>query len=365
MLHGIEIRKSLEMRDWERAQQTIREWEAKGLPQPAEASELTVDLACTRFVADAKSRGLRPATLKKYDVLFRQLRAFAARHGLLFLKQLDLELLRIFRQDWKDSGISAVKKLERLRAFLSFAHESGWITCNPGRKLKNPKVSHQPTLPFSQDEVISILAACDRYPDNYGNLGGVTAARLRAFVLLLRYSGMRIGDAASCALDRLKGDRLFLYTQKTGVPVNTRLPDVAVQALKVVDPVSPQYFFWSGNGTLDTLTGNWRRSLRKVFSLAQIIGGHPHRFRDTFAVELLMAGIPLERVSILLGHSSLRITEKHYSPWIHARQEQLEADLERSWAKDPIVLGGSVSTKGTREVRRKNKAANWLTLLRL
>jgi len=57
--------------------------------------------------------------------------------------------------------------------------------------------------------------------------------------------------------------------------VNTRLPDVAVQALKVVDPVSPQYFFWSGNGTLDTLTGNWRRSLRKVFSLAQINGGHP------------------------------------------------------------------------------------------
>ncbi len=101
-------------------------------------------------------------------------------------------------------------------AFLSFAHESGWIAWNPGRKLKNPKVSHQPTLPFSQDEVISILAACDRYPDNYGNLGGVTAARLRAFVLLLRYSGMRIGDAASCALDRLKGDRLFKgYTRGT------------------------------------------------------------------------------------------------------------------------------------------------------
>jgi hypothetical protein len=74
-----------------------------------------------------------------------------------------------------------------------------------------------------------------------------------------------------------------------------------------------------------------------------------------------MAGIPLGRVSILLGHSSLRITEKHYSPWIYARQEQLEADLERSWAKDPIVLGGSVSAKDTPEVRAKSRAANWLT----
>ena len=37
--------------------------------------------------------------------------------------------------------------------------------------------------------------------------------------------------------------------------------------------------------------------------------------RDTFAVELLKAGTPIERVSILLGHSTTRITEKHYNPW--------------------------------------------------
>jgi integrase/recombinase XerD len=56
------------------------------------------------------------------------------------------------------------------------------------------------------------------------------------------------------------------------------------------------------------------------------------------AVELLKAGAPIERVSILLGHSSVRITEKHYNPWNRARQEQAEADVARSWASDPIVL---------------------------
>jgi integrase len=39
--------------------------------------------------------------------------------------------------------------------------------------------------------------------------------------------------------------------------------------------------------------------------------GHAHRFRDTFAVELSLAGVPLERVSILLGHTSVKITEEH------------------------------------------------------
>jgi hypothetical protein len=66
-------------------------------------------------------------------------------------------------------------------------------------------------------------------------------------------------------------------------------------------------------------------------------GGHPHRFRDTLAVELLLEGVPMERVSILLGHSSVKITERHYAPWVQARQTQLEADLEPVWRKDPLV----------------------------
>ena len=56
-----------------------------------------------------------------------------------------------------------------------------------------------------------------------------------------------------------------------------------------------------------------------------------HRWRDTFAVELLLAGVPLEQVSVLLGHQSTKVTEKHYSPWVKARQEQLEAAVRKSW----------------------------------
>ena len=69
-----------------------------------------------------------------------------------------------------------------------------------------------------------------------------------------------------------------------------------------------------------------------------------------FAVELLLAGVPIERVSVLLGHQSVRITEKHYAPWVRSRQEQLEADLARAWSRDPLVLSqGEVHTRGTLE----------------
>jgi integrase/recombinase XerD len=47
--------------------------------------------------------------------------------------------------------------------------------------------------------------------------------------------------------------------------------------------------------------------------------GTPHILRDTFAVELLLSGVPMEDVQILLGHTSIRTTEKNYAPWVKAR----------------------------------------------
>ncbi len=109
------------------------------------------------------------------------------------------------------------------------------------------------------------------------------------------------------------------------------LPHFVIIALDAVPGVSQKYFFWSGESKPDSPTGDWQRALKGVFKEARIPDGHAHRFRDTFAVSLLQAAVPMERVSVLLGHSSIKVTEKHYSPWVRARREQLEADVRRTW----------------------------------
>ena len=146
------------------------------------------------------------------------------------------------------------------------------------------------------------------------------ACRLRGLVLLLRYSGMRISDAVQMTDDRINGNRLFLYMQKTGEPVNAVLPDFVLKALQMTPRVTQGHFFWSGHGKLDSIVRSWQARLRRLFELAEVPNGHPHRLRDTFAVELLLAGVPIERVSVLLGHTSVRITERHYNPWNKARK---------------------------------------------
>ena len=74
--------------------------------------------------------------------------------------------------------------------------------------------------------MVRILAAADEYEDEMPSHGMENARRIRGLILLLRYSGTRISDAVNCSTDRIEGNRLFLYTRKTGVPVNTILSEL-------------------------------------------------------------------------------------------------------------------------------------------
>ena len=100
-----------------------------------------------------------------------------------------------------------------------------------------------------------------------------------------------------------------------------------LEELQMVKGTSTDYFFWSGRGKLKSCVGDWQRSLKRLFRLAGLPTGCAHRFRHTFAKRYLLAGVPPERVAILMGHSSLTVTLRHYSRWVRERQEQLEADV--------------------------------------
>jgi integrase/recombinase XerD len=326
-LRGTMVRKALDIRSWDAGQAMIREWEATGLGVYAP----TVSEAVQAFLKDATARNVRPGTHKNLRVLLADLERYAERKGIRLVEGIDTEKVRELRQGWTFSAITASKKLERLRSFFRFCKDSDWIDANPCDKVRPPKVDLSPTLPFTQKEMSQILAACDEVPDNHHRLGGLPAKRVKALVLLLRHSGLRIGDAVMLPVKNVEGGRLLLYMQKTGVPVHLPLPPAVIQALDALPRANPDYFFWTGESTAHTITGKWRDRLGRVFKLAKIKDGHPHRFRDTFAVELLLKGVPLDQVSILLGHSSVRITERHYSPWVRARQERLEELVQSTW----------------------------------
>lgn len=340
-LGGEWIKRSLNTRDWSAAAAIVHGWEASGQIGVTKVDLPSVERAVELYFQDAMARHLAETTVRKRrELLEGKLLPFCNGKGISLLKQLDVTTLRSFRNGWKYSALSAVKRLEYLRSFLRFCKDSGWIDSNAAMLLKPPKVGHRPTLPFEDTEMERILKTASALA-SWGSFG----PKARAMVLLLRYSGLRMQDAACLERSRLNDQRLFLYTQKTGTPVYCPLPPDVVLALEALPNGHPEYFFWDGHSERETTVKSWNRVFRKLFAAADppIIGGHPHRFRDTFAVSLLLQSVELSHVSILLGHTSIKVTERHYAPWVKARQEQLEADVRRIWRNASTIGAGETA----------------------
>ena len=328
---GDRVRRSVGTRDWSRAKRLLDRWESdqRSIDAPAKKYP-TVAAAIESYLRDCRRRHLSPATTNGYQ---RSLNHFGRFCQLPDITELDVKTIRDFasaraeaegRRGEFTSARTLRKEIEHVRAFCEFCVESEWLKMNPARKVKPPKDDSLPTLPFDPDEVKALLAACDEIGNN--NNIGIERARIRAraLVLLLLYSGMRIGDTVKLERSRIddKG-RLMIRMEKTREPLYVRLPDVALEALRQI-PVESDYFFWSGTALLSTAVGSARRT---VSCLARMTGinAHPHRFRDTFSVELLKAGVDLRTVQKLLGHTSIKTTEKHYAPWVRDFQRQLDA----------------------------------------
>jgi integrase/recombinase XerD len=323
-IDGQRTTKPLNTRDWQKALKDVRKIETNGTAE-IQTSPIIHD-GCERFLKSAFKRQLRESSLYKYRLLIRQFEEFAIKKGIVYFSNLNLDNVREFRESWKNRGQAARKKLENLRRLLGYAQESGWIAENFAKKIEFPIITTPPVVPFFQEDIDKMLAAIPLYPEHLEN-----HVRLKALVLLLWYSGLRIGDAVTLDRGRISKGSIYLRTQKTGTQVFIPLPPLVLKALG--DCPGTPYPFWTGDSKRKSCIGDWQRALKKLFKLACIAGGHPHRFRHGFAVRCLLSGLSMEQVAALLGHTDVQITQRVYAQWDVKRQDQLEEAVKKTWVK--------------------------------
>jgi site-specific recombinase XerD len=377
---------SAKTRSWERAEQKAREIRdsfdpIRQLQRQLEAkaqghrSQLEIAVAVEHFLEEIGRLNRAEATRAKYKLTLNRLVSWCAGQDLpiTFLSQLDVATLRRWISSWHGAPTTRHNQHQRVITFFFFCVEQGWVTENPAKRIKKVSPEQDETLPFTREQFDALIEATYFYDSRDTRKAGdtVNSRRARAFLKLLRWSGLRAGDAACLSRDKLRDDdSLFLYQKKVkgkaSSPVYGLLPHDVAEELRNVPGSSythPNCFFWSGRSKRKSEVSNWIKIFERILVAAterhpklfaesdrQRKPAHLHMLRDTFAVEYLLAGMPLEEVSRLLGHSSVLITQKHYAPWVLERQQKLATSVRAAWSAMGIRDGARAITNATRQL---------------
>ena len=307
-----------------------------------------VSEAVDLFITDKKVQGISGGVVSRYKSELGRFQAYCERENVFTVARITRELLTGYAATWEEhypSSNTRASVRERLRSFLRYCFECRWLDRIPA--VPKVEADEPPTLPLTEAEYKRVLATIDSVRPLRSDAKGVTRllspetkARLRGLIQLMRWSGLAIQDAvkirrADIIQEKAKGIyRVVTARQKTGTHVSVPIPtEVAKEILAVPSP-NPEYIFWTGKSESRAQVIMWgSRYIRPLFESAGVRSGHmvSHRLRDTFAVDLLTKGVPMEEVSKLLGHESIRTTEKSYAKWVKGRQDRLDALVTETW----------------------------------
>jgi site-specific recombinase XerD len=341
---GKQYRRKAGTRDWGEAEKVKRQLEDQlsgRVPEVKPEQDQRDTQSCIDiFLQDKKVQGVTASVVGKYTRELARLREYCERNGVYTVQGITRELLSGFCATWPDlypSSYTRAKVRERVRSFLRYCYEVQWLPRIP--TLPKIKIEEPPTLPLSADEYKRLLKAIGT------TITKERQAQVHALIQLMRYSGLAIRDALTLKRsgiieDKSKGlHRIVTARQKTGTHVSVPIPPaVARELLKVLNG-NPEYVFWSGEGEAESITKSWAKLyLAPLFKAAKLSSNgymKSHRLRDTFAVDLLEKGVPLEEVSKLLGHESIKTTERHYAKWVKERQDRLDTLVMGTWKRRP------------------------------
>jgi integrase len=345
------------VRDWNRAAELIRDME---LPTPVESTQkplVSIDHAIASFAAFKNKRSID--VQRKAKLVLGRLKAFLEKRKKLALADVTFDDLVEFRAGWTEAPTTQRRNQEVVKSFFRYCYlKAKFIKDNPAIELDQITEGRPKTEPFTREELERIFSALNSLPDEYGRQGQAIADQTRAFVLVMRYTGLSIGDTAKLEKADVDGCRVRTYRKKTGEDVFANVPQFVIDALNAAPHDSAQYFFWSGEGLIHTRTSKWGSRLQRLFVSAGVrivssekkrrSGGKlkpervkvskatPHMFRHTLVRDLLECGTPMEEIAELLGNS-MKVIEKYYSKWDKRRQARLERSLETLWQNDPLT----------------------------
>jgi integrase len=268
---------------------------------------------------------LRDSTRARYEQTCKAFGEFLKSRGIVNLDDVIVEdfkawqLARLTRKKFSRGGRGLVLDVAILHRIFGYAVECEMVVKNPVRLEGRPGDSaERGAQPFKGAELMKLRDAAGR--------------DLLAY-LLLRWTGMRGSDVVGLRWGEIDWEtreinRLTLKRRKRVIlPIHQEL-FFALEAEQDRRHPRPEDRVLLHPETDRPLTRP--RLYERITSMGRRVGildAHPHRFRDTFAVDLLTRGASPYDVAKLLG-DTVDTVEKHYAPFVRELRERARRIME-------------------------------------
>lgn len=288
---------------------------------------------------------LAESTVERYEHTFSEFELFLSERNTSLLSDIGVPLVeefkiwrieRIKKRKQARNATGAVLDVAILHRIFALAVKRELVQRNPvqmeGRPGDNPEGGAEP---FTANELSLLRKHADR--------------DLLSF-LVLRWTGFRGSDAVTLSfrevnfgtkeVERLTRKR----TKKVVLPLHPELL-FALEAERDSRNAQPTDRVLVNPVTGQPLTRP--RLYQRMVALGKRAGVpnvHPHRFRDTFAVDLLLRGASPYDVAKMLG-DTIETVEKHYMPFVRELRERVRRILENGAGLEEIAAMEPESTQ--------------------
>lgn len=253
------------------------------------------------FFVSKKIEGLSPKSLSHYNHVLTKFFEFTSKP----IKEIDTESIRAYlaHKSLKDkiSNVSLTNIRRVINSFFTWMVREEYILRNPLLKIPTIKIAKRLKHPFTEEELERLRH-------------GAKTLRDRAVVELLFSTGMRCGELCSLNISDVN------FNTETIRVIGKGNKEREVY-LNAKSKLVLSLYLNSRTDKCSALICGLRASLKKRLNIAGVeimlrnLGKslgienvHPHRFRRTMATFALNRNVPINVVSLCLGHDSINTT---------------------------------------------------------
>lgn len=280
--------------------------------------DLSIKTAIEKFIDHLEALDRSSNTIVAYSGDLEQFKEYLAGEEIDTVDRITTKNIKGFKNHLSKKDYTAKtvsRKLNSVKSFFRFLVEEGVVDRDVSRPVKHPKIENDLPRVLKPMEYRALRDVCRH------------DKRTLAIVELMLQGGLRISEVANLHMDDISEDTIDIraYESHEGreIPLNRAAREAIEAYLEERGSTRTDYLFITKTGR-QLLVRNIRSIINRYLEKAGLEDVKVNDLRNTFMVEQLSAGVPLDIVADVVGHKRISTTERYLKLVDKEGEEEVE-----------------------------------------